>query len=108
MNFFYELTGQSILAAPFSAVNESTWEHMKILLFPMFVFSFIEYRYIGKNHRDFWCVKLAGTLTDKRGTSRDVYVTVYDFGDISELAQDKQDQLYALQEVVNVVVENLK
>lgn len=52
--------------------------------------------------------QLAGTLTDKRGTSRDVYVTVYDFGDISELAQDKQDQLYALQEVVNVVVENLK
>ena len=52
--------------------------------------------------------QLAGTLTDKRGTSRDVYVTVYDFGDISALAQDKQDQLYALQEVVNVVVENLK
>lgn len=52
--------------------------------------------------------QLAGTLTDKRGTSRDVYVTVCDFGDISELAQDKQDQLYALQEVVNVVVENLK
>ena len=52
--------------------------------------------------------QLAGTLTDKRGTSRDVYVTVYDFGDISEPAQDKQDQLYALQEVVNVVVENLK
>ena len=52
--------------------------------------------------------QLAGTLTDKRGTSRDVYVAVYDFGDISELAQDKQDQLYALQEVVNVVVENLK
>ena len=63
LHFLYELTGQSILAAPFSAVNESTWEHMKILFFPMFVFSFIEYRYIGKNHRDFWCVKLAGTLT---------------------------------------------
>lgn len=52
--------------------------------------------------------QLAGTLTDKRGTSRDVYVTVYDFGDISELAQDKQDQLYAMQEAVNVIVENLK
>ena len=52
--------------------------------------------------------QLAGTLTDKRGTSRDVYVTVYDLGDISELAQDKQDQLYAMQEAVNVVAENLK
>lgn len=52
--------------------------------------------------------QLAGTLTDNRGTSRDVYVTVYELGDISELAQDKQDQLYAMQEAVNVVVENLK
>ena len=52
--------------------------------------------------------QLAGTLTDKRGTSRNVYVTVYELGDISELAQDKQDQLYAMQEAVNVVVENLK
>ena len=52
--------------------------------------------------------QLAGTLTDKLGTSRNVYVTVYELGDISELAQDKQDQLYAMQEAVNVVVENLK
>ena len=52
--------------------------------------------------------QLAGTLTDKRGTSRDVYITVYDLGDISKLAQDKQDQLYAMQEAVNVIVENLK
>ena len=52
--------------------------------------------------------QLAGTLTDKRGTSRNVYVTVYELGDISELAQDKQDKLYAMKEAVNVVVENLK
>lgn len=52
--------------------------------------------------------QLAGTLTDKRGTSRNVYVTVYDLDDISELTQNQQDQLYAMQEAVNVVVENLK
>ena len=52
--------------------------------------------------------QLAGTLTDKRGTPRDVYITVCDLGDISNLSQDKQDQLYAAQEAVNVVVENLK
>ena len=52
--------------------------------------------------------QLVGTLTDEKGNSHDVYVTVYDLGDISEMAQDKQDQLYAMQEAVNVVVENLK
>lgn len=52
--------------------------------------------------------QLVGTLTDEQGNSHDVYVTVYDLGDISEMAQDKQDQLYAMQETVNVVVENLK
>ena len=63
LHFVYGWSNQSVIAAPFAAVNESTWEHMKLLFFPMFVFSFIEYRYIGKNHRNFWCVKLAGTLT---------------------------------------------
>ena len=61
LHFLYDLTGQSVLTAPFSAVNESTWEHMKLLFFPMFIFSFIEYRFIGKNYQNFWCAKLAGT-----------------------------------------------
>ena len=52
--------------------------------------------------------QLVGTLTDNNGTSRNVYVTVYDLGDISKLENDKQDQLYALQEAVNAVAENLK
>lgn len=52
--------------------------------------------------------QLVGALTDKNGTSRNVYVTVYDLGDISKLENDKQDQLYALQEAVNTVAENLK
>ena len=27
----------------------------------MFVFALVEYRYIGKNYKNFWCAKLAGT-----------------------------------------------
>ena len=38
-HFLYEWSGGNTLAAAFSAVNESTWEHMKLLFFPMFVFS---------------------------------------------------------------------
>lgn len=62
LHFLYDLTEQNIFFAPFSAINESIWEHMKILFFPMFVFSFIEYRFIGKKHEKFPCYKLAGIL----------------------------------------------
>lgn len=62
LHFLYELSGKFIIFAPFSAVNESTWEHMKLLFFPMLIFAFIEYRLIGKSFDNFWCVKLMGTV----------------------------------------------
>lgn len=61
LHFVYDWTGESIFAAPISAVNESTWEHMKLLFFPMFVFSLIESRFFTE-YKNFWCVKLRSTL----------------------------------------------
>ena len=49
----------------------------------------------------------AGTLTAADGTVRNVSLDVPDLGDISALSQNDQDQLYAMQEGLNVVVENL-
>ena len=43
LHFVYEWSGQSPVAAAFSAVNESTWEHMKLLVMPLFVFSAVEF-----------------------------------------------------------------
>lgn len=63
LHFLYDWTNQSIIVAPFSAVNESIWEHMKLLFFPMFVYALIEYKFIGKDYENFWCAKLAGTIT---------------------------------------------
>lgn len=62
LHFLYDWTGGSLLAAPFSAVNESTWEHMKILYFPMLTFALIQCRFF-RERRDYWCVKLGGILT---------------------------------------------
>ncbi len=62
LHFVYEWTGGSWLAAPFSGVNESTWEHMKLLYFPLLVFALVQSRFF-RDRRDFWCVKLRGTLT---------------------------------------------
>ena len=63
LHFLYDWTNKSIIVAPFSAVNESIWEHMKLLFFSIFIFSMIEFLFIGKNYENFWCVKLAGTVT---------------------------------------------
>lgn len=61
LHFVYDWTAQNILAAPFSAVNESTWEHMKLLFFPMFIFALIQ-SYFFKEFSNFWCIKLIGIL----------------------------------------------
>lgn len=58
MHFLFDLSNQSIFIAPFSSVNESIWEHTKLLFFPMLIFSLIQYSYIGKTHKNFWCIKL--------------------------------------------------
>lgn len=62
-HFLYDWTNGSIFVAAFSAVNESIWEHMKLLFFPMFVFALVEYKCIGKDYENFWCAKLTGILT---------------------------------------------
>lgn len=61
LHFLYDWTGGSILAAPFSGVNESTWEHMKLLFWPLFLFALVQ-RPFFKDQENYWCVKLVGIL----------------------------------------------
>ena len=60
LHFLYEWSGESLLIAPFSAVNESIWEHMKLLFFPMFLFALIESKALAPSYHNFWCAKLLG------------------------------------------------
>lgn len=62
LHFLYGWSGQNPVVGAFSAVNESIWEHMKLLFVPMLIFSLIEYHRIGKEYSNFWCVKLIGIL----------------------------------------------
>ncbi len=41
LHFTYELSERNAFAALFSAVNESTWEHLKLLFFPYVIFALI-------------------------------------------------------------------
>ena len=62
LHFLYDLTGSNFLAL-FSGVNESTWEHMKLLFFSMFIFAIFQSRYFAEDYNNFWCAKLIGVLT---------------------------------------------
>ena len=63
LHFLYEWLGKAPWIAPFSGVNESTWEHMKLLFFPLFLFALIEYRVTGENYKNYWCSKLLAIFT---------------------------------------------
>ncbi len=63
LHFLYGWTGNSLGVAPFSAVNESTWEHMKILFFPALLFAVMQSCFWRKNYENFWCIKAVGILT---------------------------------------------
>ena len=52
-----------IAFAPFCAVNESTWEHMKILFFPMLIFAFIQRPFFKRNYPQYWAIKCLGIVT---------------------------------------------
>ena len=62
LHFLYNWTNESVLVSPFSAVNESTWEHMKLLYFPLFIFALIQSRFFME-YKNFWCVKFIGIIT---------------------------------------------
>lgn len=61
LHFAYEWLGEPVWCAPFSGVNESTFEHMKLLFWPIFVYAIIESIFF-KGYNSFWCVKLRATL----------------------------------------------
>lgn len=61
LHFLYDWTGGNILASLISGVNESTWEHMKLLYFPLLIFALIQSRYF-KEYKNFWCMKLMGII----------------------------------------------
>ncbi len=61
LHFLYDWLGKARWIAPFSGVNESTWEHMKLIFWPMLVFAIVQSLFF-RDRDDFWCIKLRGSL----------------------------------------------
>ncbi len=62
LHFVYDWTGKSIFVAPVSAVNESTFEHMKLFFIPTFIFAFIQYIFLSNDYDNFWFIKAVGAI----------------------------------------------
>ena len=63
LHFTYEWSGNNQFIASVSAVNESTWEHLKLLFFPMLLTTIIGFFYLEKSCPNYWCARLFGILT---------------------------------------------
>ena len=61
LHFLYELTGKTKWIAPFSGVNESTWEHMKLLFWPMLIYAVFQSFFFSEIN-NFWLIKRRGIL----------------------------------------------
>ena len=61
LHFLYDWLGEAKWIAPFSGINESTWEHMKLLFWPMFIFSIIQSFFFREN-KSYWCIKMKSVL----------------------------------------------
>lgn len=57
LHFLYEWSGENPCVGIFGAVNESTWEHLKLLFWPAFFFSIPEYICIGKDYNNYITAK---------------------------------------------------
>jgi hypothetical protein len=61
LHFLYDWLGGAIWIAPFSGVNESTFEHMKLIFWPSLIYALFQSIFF-REQKNFWCVKIRGIL----------------------------------------------
>lgn len=61
-HFLFEFFNESILTGLFCPVNESVWEHLKLLFFPYFIWTVIEYFFLKGQHNYFYS-KIIGVVS---------------------------------------------
>ena len=63
LHFIYEWSGNNVIIASFSAVNESVWEHLKLVFYPMLILGLIEYYFVKNLANNYIEAKAIGTFT---------------------------------------------
>lgn len=62
LHFVYEWTGENVIIASFSAVNESVWEHLKLIYFPMLITAVIGSFFFEGKQSNYLCIKTKAIL----------------------------------------------
>ena len=62
LHFTYKLSNNNMLVGIFSPINESIWEHLKLMFFPMLITIIIGYLYKGKDIDNYLSSKVIGTV----------------------------------------------
>ena len=62
LHFTYSLSNNNIIIGMFSAINESTWEHLKLIFFPMLLTIIIGTIYFKNIYPNYLCIKTRGLI----------------------------------------------
>jgi len=62
LHFAYEWSGNNTFVGLFSAVNESTWEHLKLIFFPMLITLIVGYFIFKNEFPNYICAKTTGII----------------------------------------------
>ena len=76
LHFTYELSNFNPVIGLFSAVNESVWEHLKLLVFPMTLMSIVGIFVVKKQSKNYWVSQVLGIITAM------LFVVIFFYGDI--------------------------
>lgn len=63
LHFTYKWSGYNNFVAYFSAINESPWEHLKLIFWPAVFFCIYEFFAYGKKRDDFFAVKMVAIVS---------------------------------------------
>lgn len=64
LHFTYELSNGNLIVATFSAVNESVWEHLKIAVMPVFIWTIVELFLLKYRPDNLWIALLSKIITN--------------------------------------------
>lgn len=62
LHFAYDFFNENQFIGYFSAINESIWEHQKLLFFPTLFISIIQFIFCKECRKCFWISRLLGAL----------------------------------------------
>lgn len=79
-HFLFELSGENAFVGLFTPVNESVWEHLKLLFFPFAISMAIEYFLYGKEAYNFFSSKAIGLSAGLISVVANYYFIVGAFG----------------------------